>query len=356
MRLAPTQSRSTAVVAAPMSATPASGVSKRLAQHPKRASTDGWGHQRRGRDSNPSSGVGNNLKRHATLHTNARKFGSKAFGSLSPRVPVSRRGSSAVGRSLGSGWAVDIALPVAPFRVCSEGEREMIMARDTLTMRETCEALGVSRAMVQKLEATGELAGERESGRVLFDRDKVEALRTSREVAKVQRKQETEDREFRAIDVEADRHELESMAWSKTTAEQNQKDKADRAIEALRTGIDELRGAERKREHEATLARISTADHRGAAQGSELLEVATILAPAAAVLCMAYLAREKGKTSPAPAEAGLDAVDGGTTGASRTATGVDLAERLLIDKIASHTATQDDLGELATLLWRRLHP
>jgi predicted MarR family transcription regulator len=37
-------------------------------------------------------------------------------------------------------------------------------------------------------------------------------------------------------------------------------------------------------------------------------------------------------------------------------TGVDLAERLLIDKIASHTATQDDVSELAALLWRRLHP
>ena len=234
-------------------------------------------------------------------------------------------------------------------------------------MRETCETLGVSRAMIQKLEATSELAGKREGGRVLFDRDQVEALRTSREVAKVQRKQDTEEREFRAIDLEADRHELELTAWSKTTAEQNQKDKADRAIEALRAGIDELREAERKREYEATLARISRADHRGAARGSELLEVATVLAPAAAVLCLAYLAREKtGKASAAPAvaapavappsKAGADAIDDGTTGASRTVTGVDLAERLLIEKIASHTATQDDLGELATLLWRRLHP
>lgn len=224
-------------------------------------------------------------------------------------------------------------------------------------MRETCDALGVSRAMVQKLEATGELTGEREGGRVSFDRVQVEAVRTSREVAKVQRKQDTEDREFRAIDLEADRHELELTAWSKTTAEQNQKDKADRAMEALRTGIDELREAERKREHEATLARISRADHRGTAQGSEFLEVATVLAPAAVVLSMAYLAREKkGETSSASAEAGPDAIDDGTTGVSRTLTGVDLAERLLTDKIASHTATQDDLGELATLLWRRLHP
>jgi len=51
-----------------------------------------WG--RRGRDSNPSSGVGDNFKRHATLHANARKLGWKWFGSLSLLVLVSRRQSS----------------------------------------------------------------------------------------------------------------------------------------------------------------------------------------------------------------------------------------------------------------------
>jgi hypothetical protein len=51
----------------------------------------------------PSGGVGNNLRRHATLHANAWKSCSKCFGSLSPLVPVSQRGSSGVG----PGWAVD---------------------------------------------------------------------------------------------------------------------------------------------------------------------------------------------------------------------------------------------------------
>ncbi len=60
---------------------------------------------RRGRDSNPRGGVGDNFKRYATLHANARRFGSKWVGSLSPLVPVSRRGSSGVGRGLGNGWA-----------------------------------------------------------------------------------------------------------------------------------------------------------------------------------------------------------------------------------------------------------
>jgi excisionase family DNA binding protein len=173
---------------------------------------------------------------------------------------------------LGSGWAAPRASRPLPFDG-GVNVKEMIMTQEKLTMRETCEVLGVSRAMIQKLEATGELAGKREGGRVFFDRDQVDSLRASREVAKVQRKQDTADREFRAIDLEADLRELELTAWSKTTAEQNQKDKADRAMEALRTGIDELREAERKREHEATLARISRADRRGAAQGSEFLEV-----------------------------------------------------------------------------------
>jgi hypothetical protein len=84
------------------------------AQHPKGASTDGCqrltrrvtrGQLRRGRDSNPRYGVGDNLKRHATLHANAWKSCSKCFGSLSPLVPVSQRGSSGVGPGLGSGWA-----------------------------------------------------------------------------------------------------------------------------------------------------------------------------------------------------------------------------------------------------------
>ena len=82
------------------------------------------------------------------------------------------------------------------------------MARERLSMKETCESLGVSRQMVQKLEAAGELKATRENGRVLFDADAVEALRTSREVAKVEREQEAEQREFQGLSAEADRHDL----------------------------------------------------------------------------------------------------------------------------------------------------
>ncbi len=232
------------------------------------------------------------------------------------------------------------------------------MIRERLTMRETCEALGVSRAMIQKLEAAGELKGGREGGRVLFDPDHVEALRTSRDVAKVQRKQETEDREFRGIDVEAHRQDLEFTAWSKTTAEQNERDKAERAIETLRTGIDELRDAERKRQHEAKLAELGNrGNRRVVAHGSELLEVATALAPAAAVLFMAYLARDKkGEPSSTPAEGGREATDDASSSSSRTMTELDLAEQLLIEKVTSRAATREEVGELVMLMWRRLHP
>lgn len=208
------------------------------------------------------------------------------------------------------------------------------MAEERLTMRETCEALGVSRAMVQKLEASGELTAEREGGRVLFDRDQVEALRISRDVVKVQRKQETEDREFRATDLEADRHDLEIAAWSKTSAEKTQRDKVNRELESLRAGIDELRDAERKRRHETELVEISArGDRRVAAQGSELLEIATALAPAAAILLMAYLARGKsGEPSATPMVGGSLLGAHAATGSSPAATDADLAERSLIAK------------------------
>ena len=45
-------------------------------------------------------------------------------------------------------------------------------------MKEACEALGVSRQMVQKLEAASELKATRENARVFFDVAEVEALRT----------------------------------------------------------------------------------------------------------------------------------------------------------------------------------
>lgn len=59
-------------------------------------------HWRRGRDSNPAIGVGNNLKRHATLRANAVKPKRNGFGSLSPLVDASRRESTGFGQRVGS--------------------------------------------------------------------------------------------------------------------------------------------------------------------------------------------------------------------------------------------------------------
>ncbi len=103
------------------------------AQRAERASTDGC--QRRSASCSegaaaeregfePSGGVGDDFKRHATLHANALKFCLKWFGSLSPLVPMSRRQSSAVRRSLGSGWAAmsrSHATNLADYRAQSAG-------------------------------------------------------------------------------------------------------------------------------------------------------------------------------------------------------------------------------------------
>jgi hypothetical protein len=110
-------------------------------------------------------------------------------------------------------------------------------------MKETCEALGVSRQMVQKLEAAGELKATRESGRVFFGSAEVEALHTAREVAKVEREQEAEEREFQGENAEADRHDVEFAAWSKTFGYQQEQRKLNEALGALTKELRELRDA-----------------------------------------------------------------------------------------------------------------
>lgn len=89
------------------------------------------------------------------------------------------------------------------------------MTQESLTVREVCEALGVSRAMVQKLEASGQLKRTRDGGRVVFDRAQVEALAYAREVAKAQWVQEAEQREVQDGEAQAHREAVEFDAWSK---------------------------------------------------------------------------------------------------------------------------------------------
>ncbi len=51
---------------------------------------------------NPLNGVGNNLKRHATLRANAVKEKAKSFGTFSPLGDWSRRESTGFGQPVGS--------------------------------------------------------------------------------------------------------------------------------------------------------------------------------------------------------------------------------------------------------------
>jgi len=89
--------------------------------------TGGQRQQRRGRDSNPSGRVGDNFKRHATLHANARKSGSKRFGSLSPLVAVNRRESSGVGQGFPRYALSDEQATAAEAHVARKNEVSLVL-------------------------------------------------------------------------------------------------------------------------------------------------------------------------------------------------------------------------------------
>src|SRR5882724_4362455 len=95
------------------------------------------------------------------------------------------------------------------------------MKQSVINAREVCQILGVSRTMVQKLMASGELDRATEDGRLVFDRAKVEALAHAREVAKVQREQEAEEREEREQEAELRRETIALDARTKTQDDQD---------------------------------------------------------------------------------------------------------------------------------------
>lgn len=115
------------------------------------------------------------------------------------------------------------------------------MTQECLTVREVCEALGVSRAMVQKLEASGQLKRARDGGRVVFDRAQVEALAYAREVAKAQRVQEAEHREVQAGEAQAHREAVELDAWSKISEAEDTQLRLGQARDGMRSRLDQIR-------------------------------------------------------------------------------------------------------------------
>jgi hypothetical protein len=90
---------------------------------------------------------------------------------------------------------------------------------------------------------------------------------------------------------------------------------------------------------------------------SDLFEVVTALAPAAAVLLLAYLARDKtGACAPEPATvAAGGAADDAVSDSAGVQREADASERELIEKLRKGTANEQDVRAFAILMWRRAH-
>lgn len=75
-----------------------------------------------------------------------------------------------------------------------------------------CDALGMSRTMVPKLEAACELRRLRSTGRFVLGRARVEPLRKVRNISKEQRRQEREEQALRGEAAENQHHQGEFAA------------------------------------------------------------------------------------------------------------------------------------------------
>jgi len=265
-----------------------------------------------------------------------------------------------------------------------------------MSVREVCEALGVSPAMVQKLEASHELKRARQDGRVVFERAEVEALAYAREVAKTQRAQEAEQREVLDGQTQLHREAVEFDAWGKTAEDQDARRSLEQDREGVRTQLDRIHRqlqdlqateAPARSQFGGTLAATrALPKYRWRSHGSS-----DDPRPGAALLAIAWLAREQDKKDVAlseqakrrasglPVPAGLPDSQEATTGdasSPNTSRRIDslpnglaespapralgagehdtaVVEEAIIKKLATGNASKEDLQVLATLMCRR---
>lgn len=240
------------------------------------------------------------------------------------------------------------------------------MEQEFITTREACKILGVSRAMIQKLTAAGDLERATQNGRLVFERAKVEALAQAREVAKVQRAQNAEERQERQEEVQRHREKVEFEGSAKSAYEQDVRQLYEASQARISTQLEQIRGklrameeAEAHRRFEATLG-ASRAPTRN--EDGHLVDALTALAPAALVLGLAYWAgkppRNDASASPvdlpqAANEGPCDVVALVSPSTPVAHLAAESTERVLIGKIMDQTATPEDLQEFAAIASRR---
>ncbi|HEY2409961.1 MAG TPA: helix-turn-helix domain-containing protein [Polyangiaceae bacterium] len=240
------------------------------------------------------------------------------------------------------------------------------MEHEFITMREACKILGVSRTMVQKLVASGELERGRQEGKLVFERAKVEALAHAREVAKVQHDQDAEQREQRQAEAQLHRRDVEFDAWAKRNDEEDVRERRENSQARIGDQLDQLRAKVRDMEeaesHRRVLAHIDglgTKKPGSSSSDGDLAAALLLLLPAAAMLAIGYLDSKTAK--PDQAVASKPVVASATQAPGEAIASpqlldeetLDPVERELFTKIREGRATAEDFEALTKCALRR---
>ena len=233
------------------------------------------------------------------------------------------------------------------------------MKQEFITAREVCQILEVSRTMVQKLMATGELERTSRGGRLVFHRAKVEALAHAREIAKVQRAQNAEDREQREHEAELHRRTIAFDATTKSEDDQDLRERYEHSQARISNQLDQLRAKLQAREedeaHQRRLAWLQAEPAREPTPSSDsyVSEALMILLPIGALFAIGYL---NGRQKADPVETTKPVADSapqGQTGPTLPMPNEERSDPLeheLLRKIREGTATAEEKHALEVRL------
>ena len=225
------------------------------------------------------------------------------------------------------------------------------MKQEFISAREVCKILGVSRTMVQKLIASGELERASHHGRLVFDRAKVDALAHAREVAKVQREQVAQDRQQRKHEAEVHRETIAFDARTKSDEDQDFRERYQDNQARILSQLDQLRAKLQAREdddaHQRFLARLQapTAGKTMPSSDSYVAEALMLLLPIGALLTIGYLDGKQKATAAGTTKPVAGSGPQAQTGPVLPVLGDEKLEPLdreLLRKLREGTATADE--------------
>ena len=239
------------------------------------------------------------------------------------------------------------------------------MTEQEMTVREVCDALGVSRAMVQKLEAAGELRRLRPTGRVVFDRARVEQLREERDISREQRRQEREEQALRGEAAEDQHHQVEFAAWAKSATEKRELETIHQELSKLRADLNDLREEQRRQAWASRMDALTRRNERRTVERDSEPAAATLgLLSLGAMALIVHAARDgndpagtaRGADYASRAKSEAPGAQGERGDTTPSTADEDDEEKRLLEKIRAQTATPEELEALVAILWRGRPP